>query len=164
MRTPATNSTLGHLPTARPGFSLIELVMVMTIISILAAIAVPRYASALSRYRADAAARRIVTDLAYARELARTSSASVAVEVLKVSETLNILGAASIDQPGQGYQTVLSREPYFADVFSADFGTDHKVVFNGYGDADTGGTVVVRVGPESRTVVLNADTGKAGVQ
>ena len=164
MRTPATNSTLGHVPSARPGFSLIELVLVMTIISILAAIAVPRYANALARYRADAAARRIVADLGYARALARTTSASVTVEVLKVSDTLNILGAASIDQPGQGYQTALSNRPYFADVFTADFGADHVVVFNGYGEPDTAGTVVIRSGTETRTVILNADTGEAVVQ
>ena len=43
-----------------------ELVLVMVIVATLAAIAVPRYAQATSRYRADAAARRIAADLSLA--------------------------------------------------------------------------------------------------
>src|SRR5204863_23675 len=69
-----------HTPILRAGpassrraFSLIEITLVLMVMGVLAALAVPRYASALARYRADAAARRIVADLDLARTTARSS-------------------------------------------------------------------------------------------
>ena len=146
-----------------PGFSLIELVLVMTIIAVLSAIAVPRYADALARYRADAAARRVVADLNYARQRARSSSTSVKVKVKPALDCLEIVGEQSMDDPAGGWITDLSASPYLADMVSSDF-SGNKVVFNGYGYPDSGGLIVLTVSSESRTIVLDADTGKAVVQ
>lgn len=148
---------------AGKGFSLIELVLVMTIISILAAIAVPRYAGALTRYRADAAARRVVADLGYARSLARTTSTGVEVQVKNDQDSILLAGVRSMDDPDENWELALDGRPYYADIVSNDF-PSNKLTFDGYGDPDAGGSIVIAVGSETRTVVLDIDTGKAGVQ
>lgn len=157
-------NTAAYNPSILRGFSLIELVLVLTIISILAAIAVPRYANSLARYRADAAARRIVADLDYARQFARSSSASVTVQFKTITNRVQLTGVPSLNDPGVDWQVELEHAPYRADLVSADFGGDAVVVFNGYGDPDSGGTAVVSVGSVVKTVVLDPDTGKAVVQ
>ncbi|MDH3583123.1 MAG: type II secretion system GspH family protein [Phycisphaerae bacterium] len=56
----ANNLTGGRLATAtrHAGFSLVELVMVLVIVAVAGAMAAPRYARAVGRYRTDAAVKR----------------------------------------------------------------------------------------------------------
>ena len=65
----------------------------------------------------------------------------------------------------------LALEPYAADVVSAAFDDPddaldaiEAVTFDGWGTPDSGGTIVVAAGPQTRTIVLDPDTGKAAVQ
>lgn len=147
----------------RRAFSLIELVLVMTIISVLAAIAVPRYASALSRYRADAAARRVIVDLDYARRHAINASTSVVVQVSSSQDSITIVGVPSLDDPAKPWVTDLSKEPYHADIVISSFPMG-KVTFDGYGTPDTTGGLQISSGGETRWVILDKDTGKATIQ
>ncbi|MEZ6193024.1 MAG: hypothetical protein R3C45_17265, partial [Phycisphaerales bacterium] len=126
-------------------------------------IAVPRYANALARYRADAAAKRIIADLSYARELARSSSARSQVEIKPGSDQIHISGIPNPDGGGD-WLTYLSRGPYYADITNVSFNGDTTVKFDGYGSPNFGGKIIVRVGSEIRTITLSADTGKAVVQ
>ncbi len=168
MYQPRPNS---ELRTGRPNpprgsaFSLIELILVMTIISILAAIAVPRYGEALSRYRVDAAARRVVVDLDYARQLAQSTSASVSIRIHSGNDRVRLIDIPNPDYAGSSHtDTELWSRPYYADVVSSDFGGDMMVIFDGYGVPDTGGTAILAVGTQTRNVVLDLDSGLAGVQ
>ena len=133
--------------SSRPtsGFSLLELVLVLAIMTTLSTVAVPRYAVSLARYRADAAAKRVKAELSLARRTAKITGASLTVDV-------------------SDYQEILSESPYRAVIVSADFDGDEDVVFDGYGIPDSGGTVTVRVGIIQRTVLVDADTGRSTVQ
>ncbi len=62
------------------GFSLLELILVLGILTVLAAIGIPRYGASAARYRADLIARRLVADLRLARGHAQATSASQSVE------------------------------------------------------------------------------------
>src|SRR5947209_10986433 len=60
-------------------YSLVELVLVLVTLAIMWGIAAPRYANSMSRYRAEAAARRIASDFALARAQAKQTSTNVVV-------------------------------------------------------------------------------------
>lgn len=143
------------------GFSLIELVMVLMIVGILAAIAVPRYAAALGRYRAASAAQRVVAELALARSNARQASVACTVAFTPAQARLVITWQPPDAAVPLTRTTNLAASPYEVQMTSASFGGDASVTFDGYGVPDSGGTVVLTSGGVSRTIELNAHSGKA---
>ena len=153
--------------TARRAFSLVELVIVMSILGIAAAIAVPRFVSAQQRYQALATANRVVADLALARADARQTSTSrkvyfdTAVESLTMPGVEPVIGGVDAVSKTGDYQVLFDREPYHADLVKADFGGDAVVVFDGFGRPDSGGTLVVQSGGTEVTVTLDPETGEA---
>lgn len=145
-------------------FSLLELLLVVAIMATFAAIAAPRYGLALARHRADLAARRVSADLYHAQSYAKTTSAACAVTFVAVTETYQLLNVPSLDgRPGH-YTVVLSAHPYQANIVSADFDGGSQVVFDGWGSPDHGGTIVVAVGTEQRTITLDGGTGQVSIQ
>ena len=146
------------------GFSLVELSLVLSIVAVFAAVAVPRYATSVVRYRADAAARRIVADLGLARAKARESSEGKTVIFDTAAGRLTIPGIRGLDGSLSAHTTDLSAEPYRVRLVSADFGGDSEVVLDGYGVPDSGGTAVIGLGDVLKTVVLDEHSGEARVQ
>ncbi|MEM8738725.1 MAG: GspH/FimT family pseudopilin [Planctomycetota bacterium] len=144
-----------------PGFSLVELILTALIVGLVAAIALPRYADALALHHADAAARRVVADLEYARAHALATSQTVEVAFDLDLDTLTVPGLAALDAPRQDHTTRLADEPYRADLTQADFNQAPTVSFNGYGRPSSGGEVHLRVGSRTRTVRLDAHSGEA---
>ena len=159
-----SDNTADAETTRRSGFSLLELVLVLAIMATLAAIAVPRYQASLVRYRVDLAARRIVADLALAQSAAKASSSSRRVRFFVNTDQYRIFDLQPLDGDSSYYDINLSEKPYEADIISAEFGADDQIIFDGWGIPDSGGTVVLTVGPEQRTVTVDAETGKATVQ
>jgi prepilin-type N-terminal cleavage/methylation domain-containing protein len=164
LRAPARTS-LNDRPVCG-GFSLIELVMVVAIVAILAAMAVPRFANSLAHRRVEAAARRIVADLALAQRRAVAASASQKVSFDVVANGYLLDGVQHLDHPDAKYFVALSDDPYGATLVKVDLGaTDsEEIVFDGYGVPDSGGTIVVEAGGNQKTVAVDPDTGQATVQ
>lgn len=146
------------------GFSLLELVLVIAIIATLAAIAVPRYGGAVARYRIEAAARRIVEDLALARATARSKSTSVTVTFDVAMNQYQISGVSALNDPSSDAELNLSDPPYRAQLVSAIFGGDNAVIFDGFGIPDSGGTIVIAGGAVTKTILLDVDSGTATAQ
>ena len=151
-------------PTSAKAFSLLELVMVVAILAIVTAIAVPRFGRATARYRADVAARRIANDLNLARKSARTAGADRTVTFSSRDHEYSIAGLPSLDDPTADYRVELSGEPYLARIVSIDFGGKKTLTFDAYGQADKSGTVRVQVGETIKTVTLDANSCEATVQ
>ena len=152
-----------RLGTAR-AFSLIELVLVATIIAIVAGIAMPRFSGALARQRADAAARRVMVDLHLAQREAKTSGKSQVVNFHVGDDLYRLVGMKHGDRRSQEYAVSLAQEPYQAEILSTDFGGKMEIEFDMYGIPVSGGSVIIRVGDHLKTITVDPDTGKASVQ
>lgn len=148
----------------RRAFTAAELIVVLLIFGISAAVAVPRFTRSLSRGRADAAARRIIADLALAQRNAKMTSSSKTVIFAPSTDLYEIDGLRSIDHPAKGYTVRLGDATYQVDLVKADLGGDAQVVFDGYGRPDSGGTIAVQVGQVQVTISLDADTGRAAIE
>lgn len=135
--------------------------MVVAVMVVLAAMAAPRYARSLARYRADVAARRIAADLAFARERARATSRTVTVTFNEAAGTYTIDGMTDPDRPAGDYTVRLGDEPYRCTLGGVGFGGETRLVFNGFGVPRAGGSLKVAAGPWTRTVSVDGLTGQA---
>lgn len=155
-----TNQT--RRPT-RLAFTLAELTIVVLIIGIMSAAAMPKLTDALMFYRAKAAAMRIQADLKYARETARTNNADETVSFNVSNDQYSLSSARNVDRPSQAYTVDIGGTVYRATIVSADFSSSTDVTFNAYGMPDSGGLVTVAAGESVFVVELDADSGKATV-
>jgi len=143
----------------RPAFSLLEVILVLALVAVVAAIAVPRHANALARYRAESAARRLAADLKYARALAEESSGNQTVAFDPVGNTYTLAGRIDPDHPGQPYTVSLAGAPYHTDLVAASFGGTPTVTFNGFGVASTSGKILVQTGSYAYLITVDAASG-----
>ena len=143
-------------------FSLVELVIVIAIIVTLGAIAAPRYALSATRYRCDAAMRRVAADLEYARAFARSSGTTVTVTFDVGAEAYEISGVDGLRIRTDTYRVELDEGPYNASLFSAWFDAflvpddPAAIIFDPYGVPDSGGIIVLAIGTETRMVTVGA--------
>ena len=150
----------GHLAA---GISLIEMVLVLAILALLSAIAAPRYASSIARYRAEMAARRVAADLALAQ--ARAGEAGRPQSLVFVARSYQMPGVPYFDRKAYGDYTVdLATDPYNVTRVAAEFGGDAQVSFDLYGAPDTGGSVVIEVGDARRVVILHPESGRVEIK
>ena len=146
------------------GFSLFELLFVISIIAIVAATAMPKYGRSVARYRAECAARRVAADLQLAKASARAASAERVVTFNTVAGSYTLGAVRHLDHGTNPYTVALSGDPYHADLSFADFGGAPQAVFDMWGAPRWGGKVIVRVGEFEETVVLSRADGSVTVQ
>ena len=170
------NVTRGHHPrnSSQRAFTLMELLLVMTIMTILAGIAVPRFANSLALQRLDGAARRVMADLKFAQGQAKISSAShkVAFDVGNDSYYLQSYDSAasqwyflaSPDHPSLPYEVRLGDDPYQAAIIAVRFGALQEIVFDGYGMPTSSGAIYLQVGGNIKKVSVESGTGSTEVR
>ncbi len=147
----------------RGAFSLVEMVMVLTIISLVAAIAVPRFSGAIARRRLDSAATRVLQDISIARQHARLISGDVKITFAKNKATYLMDKVPDPNAPGTMYSADLRDAPYHVTGWAAAFDVNEEVTFNMYGIPDKSGRILLSVGGEAKAVLIDGDTGKAKV-
>jgi type II secretory pathway pseudopilin PulG len=163
-RRPRRSLTIGTSPTARGklAFTVIELLLVVIVMGILAAVAAPAFLDSLLFYRVESAARRVKADLELARRTARLTSASQSVSFSGTSYAMSA-GVVDLDKPLGAYAVDLARAPYEIASLTADFGGSPTVSFDGYGTPSSGGTVVLGAPNHECVVTLDGDSGDAAI-
>ncbi len=146
-------------------FTLLEVTIVVAIVALLAAVAIPRYANSVALRRVRAAAHRLTCDLNLAQRHARLTSTPHAATFDTATSTYRITGMADPDHPGRAYYDVdLGGEPYCARLTAVQFDTGTQITFSGYGVPSSAGTVTLCVGSHTATVTVDATTGQASYQ
>jgi prepilin-type N-terminal cleavage/methylation domain-containing protein len=152
-------------PGGRPGFSLSEMLVVVALMSILTAVALPRWATSLQSQRLNQAASRIIADLNRAQEAAYNTSTAKVVTFTVDSSQYAISGVTALDHRTGSYVIALSDDPYQCRLVSA-FGQTgtQALTFDGYGLPDKGGNIIISSGPKQKTIVVDIGTGSAVAQ
>jgi type II secretory pathway pseudopilin PulG len=147
----------------RSGYSFVEIVVMVLVLGILAAVAAPKYSRALAIQRADAAARRMAADLRMARQYARTASQPQTVAFDATADSYAASSMPDPDRPGQTYAVSLSASQYFGDILSPDFGGAATIQFDVFGRPNSSGSVKVRSGGRECTVTVDS-VGEVRIQ
>lgn len=148
----------------RPGYTLIELLIVAALVAVFAAIAVPRVAGNLRNQRLNAAARRVVSDFNLAAARARATSATRTITFDLAAGTYSIPQETPLSKATGTYTISLSGDPYRVTLSDANFSNTTTATFDGYGKPASGGYVKVTADGITRTITLDSDSGKAVIQ
>lgn len=138
-------------------FTIIELVIVVLIVSIFAAVTAPAFLDSLVFHRIETAARRVKADIDQARSRARLTSAFQSVSFTGAAYTLS--SAKGLDNPNSVYAVDLRKPPYSVESAAADFNGSQVLAFDGYGNPSSGGTVVLSAKTYQCTITVNNVTG-----
>jgi type II secretion system protein H len=144
---------------ARAGFTILELCVVLLVMAIVAAVAAPTFYSSLQYHELETAARRVALDLEQARHVARVLSEPQTLTFSNATTYTLSAGVKSLKSNDQTYSVDLSGHPYELDAVTLNLGGDTSVSFDGYGNTDTSGTIVLARGDSTRTVTLNGASG-----
>jgi prepilin-type N-terminal cleavage/methylation domain-containing protein len=168
---PSTPEPECHCAPRRRAVTIIELVVVMMVMGILAAIAAPAFFDSLLFHQVEAAAQRVKVDLELAKNTARLTSKSQHVIFTNSGYTITSDVAANtlndFDNPNVDYAIDLTGDPYQLDGIASNFQDSVEVSFNGFGTPINGdgeafdeGTVTLNLKSHTCVVTLDGRTGE----
>ncbi len=143
-------------------FTLIELVMVISILGITAAIALPRFSHANANYRLKAAANRVIQDFNLAIKQSQSISQNVTILFNKNNHSYQITNLPSLNDPTKTYQVELKHHPYQVKIRAVIMTAGgNSLLINPMEQLRKSGTITLQYGNKTRSISFDADTNLA---
>jgi prepilin-type N-terminal cleavage/methylation domain-containing protein len=136
-------------------FTLIELIVVLLIVAIMAAVAAPKYAESLSSFRLQGVTQRIAADIRQARRYAQQNCTTQAINFNVATNSYTLTGIDDVDRRSRAYQFSLASPEYECELVSANFNSRAILSFDIYGRPVNVGTIVVRCGNLTQTLTVD---------
>lgn len=139
----------------RRGFSIIELITVLVVVGVVAAITIPAYGGAIARYRLSQAKARLMSDIELARATAQGESRDKTIVfdpsansyVIADVAPLSMIAPTVLDAGSVQIRVELDEEPYSVDLSAVLLtGGSMSVTFDAYGRANRTGVVRIEAG------------------
>ncbi|MEQ8844432.1 MAG: prepilin-type N-terminal cleavage/methylation domain-containing protein [Phycisphaerales bacterium] len=145
------------------GFTLVELIVVLVIISAIAGLALPAYGSAVARYRLDAAAYDLSGELDRAAMHARATATTVTIRFDTTNHLVDFDNVPDRRTAAASFTFDLREQPRDARLVSVDFdGFDYYAV-SGYGVPTSDGLVTLRNSGGARRIKVDMATAMSRV-
>jgi prepilin-type N-terminal cleavage/methylation domain-containing protein len=153
------------------GTSLVELIIVVLIMGILALAASPRFGQVIARAKCESVARRVVSDINYARQIAMQSSKTTTVLFTATPSSYTMTNVPHPYRTGQMYGFAFREIDAAVKFTSVNIDSGTNLSFNAYGrplktatmQAMSVGTLIITFGSEQFTVTIDPSTGEATV-
>lgn len=151
------------MPVTDRGFTLVELVVVLVVISIIAGLALPVYGNAVARYRFETAVHQVRGDLERGATHARATMTTVGVRFDLASHQVKFANLPSRRDAGVNLTLNLEEHPMGATIASASFGGTGEYSISPYGVPDSGGAVILAGAGTTRTIRVDPATARASI-
>ncbi len=137
------------------GFTLLETTLVVFIMALVAAIAIPRYATAADGRKVMVAKRLLLNDVEYAKRLARHSSSEYVMAFYPGVNAYTISTGTTVDSSTVILRRDFDNDPINVSILRTDLGTPEAFVITAFGDVTPGCTVDLGAGSSSIHVVID---------
>ena len=161
------NQTKTNLKKTTPGFSLTELIVIIVLIGIFAAMAMTRTSTGMTTIQIQIAIDQITTDIDYSKSMAFARHDTITLVFSTTLEQYTIYNgpdgsrSAITDFPNSTNGVISFDQSDFIEVniTSANFGGSSELQFLPLGDPKSGGSIVLN----SKTISVAPVTGKWSV-